>query len=85
MTPATGAIDRVSKFFGTADPGLLEKVPFRCPPGTCRHCFLDLLHDGERIGDVAVGGIGAFLEEDVELVWCDAALRHEAGVDVVED
>lgn len=52
---------------------MLDLVTLRISFWASRHAGLDLLHDGERVGDVAVGGVGDFLEEDVKLIGREAA------------
>lgn len=49
-------------------------VTTRASSGARRYFGLDLLHDGQRVGDVAVGGVGDLLEEDVELEGREAAV-----------
>lgn len=53
---------------------MLDLVTLRVSFWACRYAGLDLLHDGERVSDVAVGGVGDFLKEDIKLIGREAAL-----------
>lgn len=71
-TPTLRAINRPTKGGDVGDPWILDaevalSATLQVSSGARGHFGLDLLHNAERVGDVAVGGVGDFLEEDIEL------------------